>query len=709
MSLRMSHPQHDDPEVPVESNEHTQTRASVDPHDPLVGRVLDNRYRIDSRIARGGMAAVYLAHDVRLDRTVAVKVMHPGMAEDPAFVDRFVREARAAAQLTHPNVVSVHDQGEDAGTLFLAMEYVPGHTLRDVIREAAPMAPGRALAQIEPVLQALAAAHRAGLVHRDVKPENVLIAPAAPGEQPIAKVADFGLAKAVNTATQHTATGVVIGSVSYLAPELVVKGRADERVDVYAAGVVLYELLTGRKPHEGESPIQIAYAHVHTDIPAPSLLVPGIPGYVDALVARATARDVDQRPSDAGVLLHHVRRVAQALREGVSDDPDLESDLRPHTAIAPLDVEIEAERHGITDVEDTESSLPLAPPTVASSVPTAATGGPEHTQQIDASTFTPTASAPAMRRLPTPTADESLTHTQRPRGRGKGPLTLLVSLALLAALALGGWWMFDGRYETTPSVLELSAADASTALEDAGFEVAAGEPTYSENVPKDAVVDTVPGPGEKVLAGDTVTLVLSLGPERYEVPSLEGRTLDEASTTLAESKLEIGREVAKFHDTVEQGRIISTDPAAGTEVRPGTAVKVTTSKGRKPIEVADHSGKKADAAEKTLKKSGLEVDVEKKFSHDVAEGVVISQDPKNGTLFKGDRVTLVVSQGPELVTVPQLRGQGLAEAKKTLEGLGFKVATKKSSVYLGLQYVAGSDPGSGQKARKGSTITLSLV
>ena len=293
--------------------------------DPITGRLLDGRYRIGPRIARGGMASVYEATDIRLDRVVAVKVMHPGLGDDDEFAARFVREARAAARLSHPNVVAVYDQGAEDGTVYLAMELVPGHTLRDVIRKESPMSPARALALVEPMLSALAAAHRAGLIHRDIKPENVLIA-----DDGRVKVADFGLAKAVSTDTQHTATGgVLIGTVSYLAPELVVDGRADARADVYAAGVVLYELLTGTKPHEGESPIQVAYKHVHEDVPPPSALVPGIPAYVDALVSRATARDRGLRPADASVLLHQVHRVSSALADGVYDDPELTTDLAP--------------------------------------------------------------------------------------------------------------------------------------------------------------------------------------------------------------------------------------------------------------------------------------------------------------------------------------------------------------------------------------------
>ncbi|MDQ4052873.1 MAG: protein kinase, partial [Actinomycetota bacterium] len=291
----------------------------------MIGRVLEGRYAISGRIARGGMASVYEATDIRLDRTVAIKVMHAGLGDDNEFAARFVREARAAARLSHPNVVAVYDQGDDAGTVFLAMELISGHTLRDTIVKESPMSPAKALVLLEPVLSALASAHRAGLIHRDVKPENVLIS-----DDGRIKVADFGLAKAVSADTQHTATqGVLIGTVSYLAPELVVEGRADARADVYAVGVLLYELLTGKKPHEGETPIQVAYKHVHNDVPPPSALVPDLPEYVDALVARATARDRGLRPADAGVLLHQVHRVSHALANGVRHDPDLTQDLAP--------------------------------------------------------------------------------------------------------------------------------------------------------------------------------------------------------------------------------------------------------------------------------------------------------------------------------------------------------------------------------------------
>ena len=286
--------------------------------DPLLGHALEGRYQIVERLARGGMATVYKAIDTRLTRVVAVKVMHVGLGDDTEFARKFDREARAAARLSHPCVVSVFDQGTDDGRPYIVMEYVEGRTLRDVINREAPLPPLRALELTEPVLSALGAAHEAGLIHRDVKPENVLITPRGQ-----VKVADFGLAKAITAQTSTATQGLLIGTVSYLPPELVMSGKADARSDVYSAGIVLFELLTGRKPHTGDTPIQVAYAHVHNDVPPPSSFrtADPIPPYVDALIARATARDPDLRPRDAKIMLSQVRRVRTALAKGSATTP----------------------------------------------------------------------------------------------------------------------------------------------------------------------------------------------------------------------------------------------------------------------------------------------------------------------------------------------------------------------------------------------------
>ncbi|WP_239456402.1 Stk1 family PASTA domain-containing Ser/Thr kinase [Nocardioides solisilvae] len=712
----------------MQADERASRRAAQAPADPLVGRVLDGRYRLDRRIARGGMAGVYEAHDLRLDRTVAVKVMHPGMGDDEAFAARFVREARAAARLSHPHVVAVHDQGDDDGTLFLAMEHVPGRTLRDVVRDEAPLRPARALELLEPVLSALAAAHRAGLVHRDVKPENVLIGEPRPGEPEQVKVADFGLAKAVSGQTQHTATGVLIGTVSYLAPELVVHGEADPRADVYAVGVVLHELLTGHKPHEGDSPIQVAYKHVHEDVPPPSARVPGIPSYVDALVARATARDRDQRPADAGVLLHQVHRVAQALREGLASDPDLEADLRPTPAAAPLEVEVEADRDGFVDlVEDPPAAVP-APPSAADAeehhtrqlslspagaglavLDAAPTAGPVPTDDpvVPARTTDDAAGASPIPRLPSPRADDRREGARRRRWRG--PVLLLLALLLVAGVGGGAWWFGYARWTSTPGVLGLTEAEAVSTLESAGLDAEVGDPAFSETVPPGQVVSTDPEPGGRVLDGGTVTLALSQGPERYEVPDLAGTPLDAAQDAILGTNLAYGERVDRWSENVPEGAVIGTDPAAGTVLKPGAAVDVVVSKGRKPREVTDWTGQSAQRAVQALERQKLVVEQAEEHSDTVPEGTVISQDPATATLYKGDTVRLVVSLGPELVEMPRVIAKGVDAARQELEALGFEVLVEESGQYIGLGFVLTSDPDTGEMVPKGSTVTLYLI
>jgi beta-lactam-binding protein with PASTA domain/serine/threonine protein kinase len=657
--------------------------------DPLVGRLLDGRYRISGRIARGGMATVYEAMDLRLDRTVAVKVMHPGLGDDDEFASRFVSEARSAARLSHPNVVAVYDQGNDDGTVFLAMELVPGHTLRDTIGKEAPMSPSRALALLEPVVSALAAAHRAGFVHRDVKPENVLIA-----DDGRVKVADFGLAKAVSADTKHTATGVLIGTVSYIAPELVVEGRSDARADVYSAGVILYELLTGAKPHQGESPIQVAYKHVHEDVPAPSAVAPGIPAYVDALVARATARDREQRPADAGVLLQHVRRVTQALNAGVREDPDLVGDLLPR--VPPSTFE-DAELSNVpTDPHDTAEVLrhPRREPTATLDRGAA----PERTPVRLAPTPPPTRTPRSPRERPA-----------RPRRSRRGPILLVLALLVAGVVGASSWWFGFARYTTTPGVIGLTQADATERLEGAGLEVVVGESEYSSTVRRGRVISSDPGAGERVLDGEKVAIVVSLGKETYDLPKLKGLTLDEAQDLILETQMAFGKAVEQFSETVEPGIVISSDPKAGTTLRPGTVVDVVVSKGRRPIPVGDWVGKDADAAARVLERRGLVVERTAEYNDAVASGLVIAQDPDSGSLFKGDTVALRVSLGPELVEVPSVVAAGVDSATQTLTELGFEVVVAEAPGYLGLGFVFSMDPDAGSEIPKGSTITLYLI
>lgn len=668
--------------------------------DPLTGRVLDGRYRIGDLIDRGGMARVYQALDLRLDRIVAVKVMRADLGDDEQFAARFVREARSAAGLSHPNVVAVYDQGEDDGTVFLAMEYVPGRTLRHAISESAPMPPARALALLEPVVSALAAAHRSGLMHRDVKPENVLLA-----DDGRVKVADFGLAKAISADTSHTATGILIGTVSYVAPELVVHGKGDARADVYAVGVILSELLTGRKPHQGESPIQVAYKHVHEDVPPPSRDVPSIPPYVDALVARATARDVTQRPADAGVLLRHVHRVQQALADGVTDDPDLTADLAPRTVSTTAELvgveEIRERFHADDDTAPADGTDATTATRVGAAVPE------ERTQQFGA---LPLPARPEARAAAVAPPVDPAAGRRRPRRRRRGLLVMVLALLLAVGVAAGAWWFGYARYSTLPSVLDQTRSAATQKLEATGLEVEIGTAVYSDDVAEGRVVSTNPAPGARVLDGDTVTLVLSLGVEQYPVPKLEGLTLSDATKALTDTKLEVGLVSRRFSETVAEGTVISADPTSGTQLRPGAAVDLVVSKGRRPIRVGDWVGKEADRAQQVLEKRGLVVDRSQTvFDDTVPEGDVVAQSPTGGTLYRGETVTLTVSRGPELVQMPSVIGAGVDAAKSELEGMGFVVEVQNSRAYIGLGYVLSTDPDAGEQVPKGSKVTLYLV
>jgi len=681
--------------------------------DPLIGRILDGRYRVGPRVARGGMATVYQATDLRLDRTVAVKIMHAGLGDDPEFVARFEREARSAARLSHHNVVAVFDQGDDAGTLFLVMEYVPGLTLRDLIRKEAPMEPGKALGLLEPVLAALAAAHGAGMIHRDVKPENVLLATDLDSGAGRIKVADFGLARAVNAETQHTATGgVLIGTVSYLSPELVVDGKADARSDVYAAGVLLYEMLTGQKPHQADSPIQVAYKHVHEDIPAPSLRVPGIPAYVDALVARATARDKDLRPTDARVLLHQVRRVRQALDHGVVDDPELTADLQPGPGHADLELDT---------VPTGELFIPRDLPRSAAPAPVRTPQRSEDVYDVDVEVTTPVSAVPVVPPsrsattpphppvAPPPAVGEPARPGPAPRRSRRGPV-LLASVLLLALLVgFGGWYLGVARYTDTPAVINLSAAAAKAKVEKAGLTFKSGKQAYSETVALGSVISTDPGAGSRIAKDGTVTAVISLGPERHAVPDTRGKSLDDAQAMLDQASLGFGQAVEKYNEKVPAGQVITTDPAPGTQLRRDAAVNVVVSKGPHPIDIPDWTGRNGDKAVAALSGLGFAVQRQDQYNDTVPAGRVISQSPSSGTGFKNDAVQLIVSKGPAVVQVPGLKGQKVDDATKTLEDLGFQVEVVRNPFYVGANYVVGSDPAEGSMVPQGSIITLSIV
>jgi serine/threonine protein kinase/beta-lactam-binding protein with PASTA domain len=643
--------------------------------DPLVGHVLDGRYQITQRLARGGMATVYQAVDLRLTRTVAVKVMHIGLGDDAEFARKFDREARSAAKLSHPNVVSVFDQGHDNGRPYIVMEYVDGQTLRDVISRDAPLTPLRALETIEPVLSALACAHEAGLVHRDVKPENMLIS-----DRGQIKVADFGLAKAISAQTSTATQGLLIGTVSYLPPELVVSGRADARSDVYSAGVVLFELITGRKPHTGETPIQVAYAHVHNDVPAPSTCTTAgpIPPYLDALIACVTARDPDARPHDAKVMLTLVRRVRAALRDGATDDAELTQDL---TGIDPADLEL-------------TQLVPQSPEPIR-----------EHSRptMLDAP---PPAVAPQAHQL---SVDRIADQQRRvSRNRRRGWLALLLVLLLTTTAALAGWYLTEGRFTTAPALTTLTEEQASTLASSAGLEVVF-EPEFSESVPAGVVISSRPGPGDKVVSGGEIAAVISKGPERYAMPRVVGLTEKAAVAALNSANLELGRAKTDYSDTVPEGSVIKASQATGVLLKKQSLVYLTISQGHRPIKIVSYKNKPADDATAALEKAGFNVSVETSNSAKVASGLVISQTPSKGKGKAGDTITLNKSIGPVMVTVPFVKRMGVRAATLVLKSAGFKVKTKSAPFGIGLGYVAYTRPGARTKAPQGSTITLYLV
>ncbi|MBG6097370.1 Stk1 family PASTA domain-containing Ser/Thr kinase [Nocardioides luteus] len=689
--------------------------GSATASDPLLGKVLGMRYRIVEKVAKGGMATVYVAHDMRLDRIVAVKVMHRDLDEEGNFAERFVREGRSAAKLSHPNVVAVYDQDEDDGVAFLAMEYIEGHTLRDTIASQAPLGAAKALAYIEPILSAMSAAHAIGIVHRDIKPENVLITTGAASISQRVKVADFGLARVMTNNSNDATTGNLVGTVSYLAPELVTESKSGPRTDVYAAGVVLYELLTGRKPHSGPSPVDIAYKHVHEDVPPPSKAAPGIPRYVDALVARATARDPELRPADAGVLLRMVTRVMATLSAGIFDDPDLTADLALPTAGAPdrgaaagnaTDAPVRAH-----DESGAESTAVLP----ALGLPASGPSGPPPGRPAGPPGPPPGVGLPAGARLSLSEPEEKVriapTPTQ-PKQRWsmpatwRGPIAISAAVVAVALVATGMWWFVDGRYERVPSVAGLTKAAATTQLQEAGFEVSANT-EFSDTVEEGVVIDSDPGRDDKALPGSTVEISVSKGVEEYSVPKVKGLVADEAQDKIQDLGLTVGDPIEKFNDNVPEGFVINSQPRAGTLVRPGKTVVLVISKGPAPVDIVDWTGRNAERAKKSLEADGLEVEIEEEENQEARPGTVLSQSPNSGTLPKGETVTLVVAKGPAAVAVPNVVGSSKDAAKQTLEAAGFKVKEEKDDFHLGLDFVTRQEPAGGE-APYGSEITIWL-
>ncbi|WP_069172448.1 Stk1 family PASTA domain-containing Ser/Thr kinase [Streptomyces griseus] len=629
--------------------------------DPLVGQLLDGRYRIDARIAVGGMATVYRAVDTRLDRVLALKVMHPALATDTAFVERFIREAKSVARLAHPNVVAVFDQGAEGDYVYLAMEYVAGCTLRDVLRERGALQPRAALDILEPVLAALGAAHRAGFVHRDMKPENVLI-----GDDGRVKVADFGLVRAVGTVTDTT--GSLLGTVSYLAPEQIEHGTADTRADVYACGVVLYEMLTGGKPHTGDTAAQVIYQHLNEDVPAPSRAVPGLAAGLDELVATAMARDPDVRPRDAVALLACSRVAREALTEEQLD------------AMPPL---------AVTEVRDTaEDRTSVIPRVLPPDQGTA-----HHTSRLE---------------MPPPPPPG------RVRG-GRGPfvavprrglLAALVGLLLVLGTGTGVWYINSGQFTHVPSLLGQTQKAAEKRLSEAGLDVKGVGHAYSDTVERGTVISSDPASGERIRGNDAVKLVISRGPEIVKIPDVEGLSLPDARRELKSAGLEQGMVTREFSEETARGEVVRTDPAVGTERHAGSAIALVISKGS-PVDVPDVTGLSVTDATDALAEAGLKAKVLPDRVHSaVAAGDVARQAPAKGQeAAEGDAVELTVSEGPRMIEVPDVTGKNVDVARSTLEEAGFEVKVDRPFLSFG-DTVASQSVDGGEKAAEGSEITI---
>ncbi|GAA2627803.1 Stk1 family PASTA domain-containing Ser/Thr kinase [Paractinoplanes durhamensis] len=610
--------------------------------DTLIGTTIDGRYRITGRVARGGMATVYTATDQRLERTVALKIIHPSQATNVHFVDRFTDEAKTIARLTHPNVVAVYDQGRHQGLPYLVMEYVHGRTLRDVLTQRRRLSPSEACAILEQMLAAIAAAHRAGLVHRDVKPENVLVAEAPSGGSgnlvdAVVKVADFGLARAVEASSVDD-SGQLMATVAYVAPELVTDGHADARTDVYSAGIVLYEMLTGRVPFDGDDPVEVAWQHVDNDVPPPSAIVKGVPKALDDLVARATRRDPGARPTDAGALLGEVQSVRDDL--GAAN---------VETAL-------------LRQVPQSRPGAPGAP------------GAADATAMMSAVT-----DRPSWAKLPEQ-ARAAQTYRRGDARLSGGPrfdrrrILLSSAVALMVLVVLGStWYVTLGRYTEAPSMINMTKVQAELYARQNNFEIFYGDGAYNETVPKDSVISQDPAPKGRIVNGGRLNLVLSLGPERFQVPDLNGIELAAAKAELEQNGLKVKQGTAQYDDIVPEGSVLSTDPAKGTELKRGDTVTLVVSKGRAPISVPDLVGKNINDARNQLQGLGLTA-VERYKDSDQPADTVIAQTPKSGSgAAKDAEVTLDVSKGPPLVTVPDLNNQACQQAQATLQGMNLRV------------------------------------
>ena len=636
----------------------------------LRGELIDGRYQIGAVIASGGMATVYSAIDTRLDRPVAVKIMHAHLAQDEDFVARFIREAKAAAAISHPNLISVHDQGWNTGgtpAVFLVMELVSGSTLRDLINQKGRLAPEEVLPILSEVLSALAVAHKAGIVHRDLKPENIMIS-----MEGKIKVGDFGLARAMSAGQTLTVdASVLLGTVAYLAPEQVQRGIADARSDIYSLGVVTFEALTGKKPYEGESPIHIAYQHVNDRIPAPSTIVTTLPKEIDELVIRATSPDPDLRPANAQELLELVRLAQIAI------DP-ANRQLSLPLGLPPMPVPIKKEpRSKVKKIKEISKKMDTAP--------------------VIQNKYSDTG--------------EIRRQTSK---RVKRNRIIAISLAIVLLLSAGATWynyFGPGAKVSIPSIVGMKSSEAKNTLTQANLNLKITKEVFSEEIGKGRVIEMNPSAGEKIAADGLIKVTISKGPERYLVPKLSGLSLADAGALLTKSKLVIGSTNYVFNDKVEKDLIIGSSPTFGELIKKNSPVNLLISKGSDLIDVGAYAGKSSDQALNELNDAGFDVTVKEKFSETVKAGNVISRDPQELKMARGAKITLTVSKGPEFVLIPSgLLKTDQQSATKNLENAGFvvKAVVPAKKIAGKVPKVFRVTPVPGSKAKRGSTVLIEL-
>ncbi len=626
----------------------------------LSGELIDGRYQLITQIAQGGMASIYSAFDTRLDRKVAVKIMHPHLAQDEAFVNRFIREAKAAAALTHPNAVSVQDQGWNTNgvpAVFIVMEMVEGNTLREYLEESGKFSVAQTLQYLTAILGALAAAHKLGIIHRDIKPENILIS-----NDGRIKIADFGLAHGALIGSTLTAeSSVVLGSVSYLSPEQVQRGISDSRSDVYSTGILAYELLVGEKPFSGDSPIQIAYMHVNNRVPRVSQTRSDIPKELDDLIYAATSADPDERPRDAAIYLSGIQEIARRI------------DPKRNQLSLELDIPMQKISEKPSRMKKKSKPEPIREVTQEKSV-----------REVTAGT---------KRRI-----------SKRVR-RNR-----IIAAMLAVALGIGGWYVLigPGARVVVPSVVGGTIDEANAALKPLGLSSKVIKKRFDEDIASGRILQSDPSGGGKIDEGGTVNLVLSKGQERYVIPVLTGLTPEAAIKIITSKPLKSAGIIEEFNSTIPKGLVISTDPSNGQKVKRDTPVTILVSKGVEEVALTTYVGQSADQAQNELTDAGFNVKSSFAYSETIAAGAVISQTPAGlVSAPKGSAITLVVSKGSKFVFIPNVYSIETTKATAALKDLGLKVKIRsigKKSV----KYVTNVSPKVGAKVLRGTVVTITV-